>query len=280
MGAQARTTALGLDLGPLVLRAVLGVTFLFMGWIKAQGTMDVSGAQAAALANIGVIVVKTAPAGVQPAPAPAAPLPSGGSSGALIPSPPAETTGGALVLAQAGTPGSPAAAATVSAPKFYTAADFPTPVTVARVWGLALSLMDAGGGVDEQGKPRPKVWPGFLTGPLMSKYQAVAVTATELVGGLLLLLGLATRLAAAGVLGVMLGAIWLTQLGPAIMSGTAVYGVLPPYPVFDPRAWMPLLWQVSLAGSALAVLLMGSGALSVDRLWHGLKGGAGARAQR
>ena len=72
---------------------------------------------------------------------------------------------------------------------------------------------------------------------------------------------------------VMSVAMWLTQFGPAIQAGTTQLLFLPAHPAKDLQAWMPLFWQFSLWCSAMAVLCLGAGALSLDGLFF-MKSGA------
>lgn len=110
-----------------------------------------------------------------------------------------------------------------------------------------------------------KPWPVTL---------AWAATITEIVAGVFLLIGFITRFSALGVGGVMLGAIWMTELGPAIQAGATMLGFLPAYEVFSPDAWKTLLWQFALMTMALGVVFSGAGALSLDRVLFGPVGGA------
>jgi putative oxidoreductase len=102
---------------------------------------------------------------------------------------------------------------------------------------------------------------------------AWAVAITELAGGLCLLLGLLTRLAAFGIAGVMLGAMWLTQIGPAIQSGKTTLGFLPDYGAFDGMKWEPLMFQFALCAAALALAFLGPGRLSLDTALLSGRGG-------
>ncbi|MEZ6319373.1 MAG: DoxX family protein [Phycisphaerales bacterium] len=158
----------------------------------------------------------------------------------------------------------PVPAATEPAPAF-TAADFPNGADVRMLAMLALAIdgaanppLDA-----ESNQPEP-FWPQALAKKPWPYALAWAVTLTELIGGVLLLVGLFTRLSALAISGVMLGAMWLTQIGPAIQSGHTILGFLPDYPRFDP-GWMTLMWQFSLFAASFAVFLLGSGVIGIDR---------------
>lgn len=111
-------------------------------------------------------------------------------------------------------------------------------------------------------------WPAFLGKGSWPVYQAWFVSLVELIGGGLLLIGLFTRFAAFMLVGAMLGAMWLTQIGPALATGNTVLGFLPAHEAYDVRAWMPFFWQLSLLGGSMALALAGPGSLSLDR-WLG-----------
>ncbi|TVS07864.1 MAG: DoxX family protein [Phycisphaerales bacterium] len=110
-----------------------------------------------------------------------------------------------------------------------------------------------------------KPWPVAL---------AWAAAITEIVAGLFLLIGFITRLSALGVVGVMLGAIWMTEVGPALQAGATMIGFLPAYELFSPEAWKTLLWQFALLMMGLGVFFSGAGGLSLDRVLFGPVGGA------
>jgi uncharacterized membrane protein YphA (DoxX/SURF4 family) len=226
--------SLAISLTPLLLRLALGVTFVWAGAGKVLESMPVQGEQAAALANMGVLTpVRAAPTGF------AAP--------ATLPPP----------LLQTGQP---------AAPK-YSASDFPEPVEVKRLYGIALLIDGAAHpGADAEGKPRMALWPANAARGMWPSICAWAVAVTELVGGFFCLVGLFTRLSALGIAGTMLGAMWLTVIGPAMQSGATRFGFLPDHPAFDVSKWKDVLWQFSLFMSALGVFFAGPGALAVDRM--------------
>ncbi len=110
-----------------------------------------------------------------------------------------------------------------------------------------------------------KPWPVAL---------AWAAAITEIVAGIFLLIGFITRLSALGVVAVMLGAIWMTEIGPAMQAGATMIGFLPAYELFASEAWKTLLWQLALLMMGLGVAFSGAGALSLDRVLFGPVGGA------
>ena len=229
-GGLRRRDRLALRLPSLLLRLVLGLTFLWAGLGKVVTTFEVEGAAAASLANRGVGVVQRA----------ATPRVVGAGSGGGSSSDGREGGG-------------------------YVAGDFTSPVEVRGLYRLVLAMDAAGRGVvREDGSEGPAVWPGFLLKAPMPMAMAYGVVFAELFGGVFLLIGLLTRLSALAVCGVMLGAVMLTEVGPAVQSGAVVLGFIPDRPMFDPAAWTRLFWQLSLLAMGLAVALLGPGALSLD----------------
>lgn len=157
-----------------------------------------------------------------------------------------------------------------------TAADFPNPEPVRRVYVLAYAIYTAANPptppAGPTGEPAPapmRLLPAELGTGSRPVYMAFTIAATEIIAGAMLLIGMLSRLWALAVACVMIGAIWLTGIGPAMASGDNVLGFLPNYPWGDMSKWMPLLWQVSLLAMALAVFFAGSGALAVDNAMFG-----------
>ncbi len=146
-------------------------------------------------------------------------------------------------------------------------------VEVKRVMGLALLIHHAANpGVDDQGNALNPLWPAALAKGTLPVVFAWVAGILELVCGAAILIGFFTRLAALPLAGTMLAAMWLTQIGPAIQHGTALYGFLPPG-MFEQNAggyvYATILWQFALLMASLAMLLIGPGALSIDRLIFG-----------
>ncbi len=138
------------------------------------------------------------------------------------------------------------------------------PVNVRVVKGLGASIYLAGNpAADENGITPRAIWPRFISSPFFAKAQAFAVAITEILAGLFLLAGLLSRLSSLGVIAIMLGAIWLSQIGPAMQSGNTYLGFLPDYARFS-HQWKDLFFQLSMLAMAAAVLLTGPGFLSVD----------------
>lgn len=280
--------ALALNVTPLILRLGLAATFVWAGWGKVLETRDYKPEELARLATMGVEKAQLAARGsgasarpVQPtrdveadrrAPAdsgPAAPLPdpatpkpnnksSSGSGGgskfqpmhpaAALSAEPAEETRAA--------PSEPAAPRRV-----YTAADFDGPAPLKKVYSIALLI-------DARSKPAPAadgkqvgaLWPAEWARGMWPVHFAWAAGIAELLGGGLMLIGLAARLAALSLAGVMVVAAWLTSVGPNLGSG--FLGFAPPWSSFVD--WTTFLFQVMSLAAAMGVLFSGAGALSLD----------------
>jgi uncharacterized membrane protein YphA (DoxX/SURF4 family) len=285
-------------LSPLVLRFMLAITFAWAGWGKLAGEMLVSGEDAAILGNLGMIKPTTPPL---PAPntAPSQPLPVPGSprgeaSGTESLAGSALTPTGSLVpilsMSMGTTLAQSAPAAPAAAPRPYSADDFIIPVPVPRMYGIALRVVKAsrapmfspgGSATAPSGAALSTgraAWPGFLGTGVWPKAQAQAVMLTELICAALLVLGLFTRPAALALAGVMLGALWLDQIGPQFQVYNTSYVIIPNFSTFDVRAWAPIMWQFSLLASALALALAGGGGLSLDRALAARASAEAARA--
>lgn len=111
-----------------------------------------------------------------------------------------------------------------------------------------------------------KLLPGFLSEGQWPVRLAWLAALTELLGGAFALLGFLTRLSAAGLAGTMAVALWMTSIGPVVVYGAPSFlGFLPAVDMNDPTAWMTWLWQFALLGASLSLLFGGPGALSLDR---------------
>jgi len=293
---------LAISIPPLLLRLFLAATFIWAGYGKFFSTMTIEPGQAAVLANMGVNITPptidpdpgvTAP-GHRAPDAPAEPLPEvdpprdevdrvlqDDEAAPRPPSPPDidepqpnedeheedENTlahGGVFMLAQNAENGADAAPA-----KIYTSADFTGPVVVRRLHGVTLALHHAGH--PEADGARPLI-PDWMLDGSRPVQLAWAAGLTELIGGVLVLLGLFTRLAALALAGVMAMALWLTSIGPVVMGpagGASFLGILPALEGFSPQAWSVWLWQFALLMSALALALSRPGLLALDGLLFG-----------
>lgn len=244
---------LAIGVAPLLLRIALAITFIWAGLGKVAATMPVSGERAATLANMGVSIPN----------APVLPTPTPGLDGPPDGEPmPADGFRG-------GAPAGGKGAAARGRPQ-YEAFDFPKTEEVRRVYGVALRIHSAAHpGLDENGDRLPAIWPARLAQETAPRWLAWCVVLAELGGGIALLLGVLTRIAALSIAMVMAGAMWLDQIGPAVQLGQTVLGFLPDRPAFDPEGWRALLWQFMLFMSALAVVFAGSGMLALDNVLFG-----------
>lgn len=255
------------SVAPIFLRLVLGTTFIWAGLGKFLADFPVQGEQAAALANMGVSSVQTqagtpssepAKPSKDPAKDPAKDTPADPAKKSKAEASP---TDGVVRLASfTFTPVQTSA-------RTFTAADFPSEIKVARMYAIALAVHGAGK-VPESKATFPLMPPQITQGP-WPLYQAWAVALTELVGGFLVLTGLFTRLASFCIAGVMLGAIWLTEIGPAMQSGNALFFVLPANRETFGGDWNTLIIQCSMLAMALNLLFAGAGGLSMDRAISG-----------
>jgi len=243
------------SIAPIFLRAALAVTFLWAGFGKVLETMPVSGVEAAALANMGVVTPEVAKP-VKPA-----------STAAFFPSLPIL----ALVQPPVVSEPKPDQAPPPPAVQNYSAADFPQPIQVRRLHGITLMVLRAASPhTDEQGTPRTQLLPSRLGDGNIPVYMAWAAALTEIIAGLFVMVGLLTRVSALALAATMVGAIWLTEIGPAIQSGQTVFGLLPAYGAYSMDSagkykFTMLLWQCSLLCSAMALAFTGPGFVSFDR---------------
>jgi len=243
--------SIGLNLSPFFLRLVLGVVFVWAGASKFFSEMPYTPEQAARLAEMGVDV----PGAVAAPAAPAEPATEEPED--------VETT-------DDGTPTVPAAVAP--------ALRFPEGATLRPVYSIALMIDGAAHpGFDDDGNQLKPIWPAEAAKGKWPVWLALAAGVTELVAGILMFAGFFTRIAAFSLACVMGTAMWLTQFGPAIQSGRARLGFLPSHDLFDGMAWQPLLYQFTLFGVAMALFLLGAGALSIDAI---IFGAPGERAHR
>lgn len=285
---MAFRTSVALNLAPLCLRFVLAATFLWAGFAKVayRTTVD-QPRDLAKLVEWGVVSPQSASVPGEAMPNPEAPVvtpppvvappvvtpPAEDSTPEADPgvqTPPEEPAtdepaadeptediqpeeGGAMPVSQAGAP--------------------PASADVKRVIELALLIeRSANPGVSDEGQPLNPIWPKALAKGNTPVVMAWVAAILELVCGAAMLVGFFTRLAALPLAGTMLAAMWLTQIGPAVQQGTALFGFLPPGPFeMGPGgyAYTALLWQFSLLMSSLAMVFLGAGFLSVDRLLFG-----------
>lgn len=297
----SQRTALAMP--PLILRLVLAATFIWAGFAKVFGTMEVTDANRPALVAAGVLSAPTQtpiqpdpprdapPADQEPdqqpdqTPPDRAPQEKGDPLPEPIvqpaPPPPADQPP-ADPDAQDGPQDDPqdepqdepqpdTASAGASVALVAQVARAPAE-TVAAANRLALLLHKAGNPPPPAdptvAEPMPLV-PKIVANPPWTVRLAWAAAIVELAAGVFLLAGFLTRLSALAVAGVMLAAMWLTEVGPAIQAGDALLGFLPNRNPWDVTAYATLLWQLALLGAALAVVFAGPGALALDRVLFG-----------
>ena len=224
----------------------------------------------------------TPPEGDDPQPRPAMPVEA--------PAPPAATDDTTDAIDEALNAAEEAAAEAVQDASSPNMVEIPSGAVVRqkRLYNLVL-LMDR---LAQPGPNGHSYWPASLATPLTLELLAWAAAVSEFVGGICLLLGILTRLWGLVFTGVMASAAWMTQIVPAVQethavrAGTnavatitenhpALLGFLPPLryddPVLATQAWSLLLWQLTVLAAAVALVLAGSGALSVDRAIFGSK---------
>lgn len=265
---------LATKIAPLPVRLVLAITFVWAGLGKITQNIQVTGDQAALLANMGVSLRPPTPPGEA---TPAAPLPTPTPTPAPAeadpdPDPAGEPADQRPDPAPSESPSRPGgspptlmALQTSPAAPAFTAADFPGLVETKRLHGLALLIhRSANPAPGDNGVAPPASWPPALAQGNRPVIQAWAVAITEILGGLFLFTGLFTRLSALSLTGVMLGALWLTGFGPAWQSGNTQFGFLPTHATFDVAAWKDMLWQLALAAASFQLFLSGPGALALD----------------
>jgi uncharacterized membrane protein YphA (DoxX/SURF4 family) len=270
--ARQRTA---LSVPPLLLRLVLAAIFIWAGYAKIFGTFEVTDENRPALIAAGVLgqptvvppVTETESAPIVPPdvepddePVDEPSIPDEEPVDDPEPVSPVEP-------APAGDPGPSAEAEPGEV--LMVAQSQGSPTTVRMLSNIA-TMLHAGANpqpvVNDDGTtttPMALV-PDALGSPPWALRLAWAAAVTELVAGLLLLIGLFTRLAGLSVAWVMGVAIWMTAIGPAIQSGNAFLGFLP-QPDLLMTHYHDLFFQLALFAMGLALLFSGGGMLSLDR---------------
>jgi hypothetical protein len=235
---------------PVFLRLLLGFVMLWSGVGKLFTTEHVSPEDAAILAGMGV-VGGTAGSG------------SRSSNPVRFDSPAANPELGPdqaapllMVLSDGPPPPLVARAATAS--------DFSSGTQVASVYTTALLIHKA-----SQPERGIRLWPPKIDTQPWPVIFAWAVAFIQTIGGASVLTGTFTRFFSFMIGLVILGSIWLTQIGPAIQSENALLGFLPIHGTFDFAAWMPLGSLVALLAVSASLVCSGSGGMSVDRMVGG-----------
>jgi uncharacterized membrane protein YphA (DoxX/SURF4 family) len=210
----------GIAIVPTLARLVLAGAFISAGWAKFSDT-EFSAEQATKLQELGVTIIPVAPATVTPA-----------------------------TYRQAGDTTQPAAASTAPAPPSATQIAAPQssvggPLPPGKYTAKSLHFVTLM--VDSQQWPYPT-------------WMAYAAALTELVGGVLIFLGLFARLWGFALSCVMGVAFYLTTL--PVLAGKGFFNLSPMEP-------STMFVQLSLFVLAFGVLLTGAGPLSLDRLLFG-----------
>lgn len=141
------------------------------------------------------------------------------------------------------------------------------PWKLRRVEGLAMFIYAATMPVEEWNGKR--LLPAELGKKGLPRYMAWAVMLTELAAGGFILIGFLTRIWGLALAVVMGTALYMTAIGPAILSGNNHLGFLPNFEPFDNSAWSQPLWQFALLIIGLAIMFAGAGAASIDRMLFG-----------
>lgn len=267
---------LSTNIAPLLLRTALAATFIWIGTPMVR-TMVLTPEQTARLANAdirepGAALTITPRDGNRdgndvPEVNPPAPAP-GGSGGeardpgkSLVPPPLA-------AIAQAeGEQGDAAAAGAVYSPEQFIGTE-----QKARRWVLvALTALDAAQPVDDgdDATPNRSVLPlGLANGGPWVKYGALAFGLIVAIGGYAVMLGFLTRLWALG-LALCAGlSLWVLELGPSWAMREGMFGFLPDPQISNPEVssevWMRLMLHFVVLMTALSLLILGPGRLSLD----------------
>ncbi|RMH25387.1 MAG: DoxX family protein [Planctomycetota bacterium] len=259
---------LGLGVPPILLRVCLAVTFIWAGAGKHFGRVDLTPEQAAVFDAIRT--------GSAPTPAPADPPADADST------PTAMADGALVILAQdqgaqpeeqpAETPTQPDADADADTSDAEPAAAADQAGSH-RTVDLIAVLFHTWATPNDQGRA---LLPGFIAQGKTAWYLAIALLVVEALGGIMVAVGLLTRLWALALAGVMLGALWTTSIGPVVVYGQPGWPtfmpILPALDNFNPGAWQTWLWQFSLMCGALSLACLGAGRLSLDRWFFGKPG--------
>ncbi|MCK4872487.1 MAG: DoxX family membrane protein [Phycisphaerales bacterium] len=304
---------LTLTVPPLLIRLTLAITFIWAGYVKLMPA-DVSGQQAAMLANLGVqkvidaAVIGTVPSiDEQPAipdvvdtdeqpelPDPGLivdePEPDEAPPGEVeepaadaVDEPPVETPEETPAEIPAEVPEDTPAEEPVEEPAetpepdddsaalpttaayhvtlvqgaaatVYTADQFPNAVEVKRLY-LDFAIL-----LDKQGWQKPIFLAWFAT-------------LTYVIGGLLLIPGIFSRVWALGLAIAMVVALWVTSIQPNLGTPGAFLGFWPPLrAVPDSQEWwnaVTAFWQLARCAMALAIVIGGPGCISLDGFLFG-----------
>ncbi len=274
-----------LTLPTLLLRLTLGLIFLWAGTGKLLGTISVAGDDAARLANIGIMPMAPidGPDHMLDDPEPTDSDDATPSAGTDIPLDEQANDIIEQIQEQLGEPTPASEQSTLPelddqqvslqsvqyTDKVYAGSDFPEFGEIRQVYSISLLITKAANpGLTEDSQPIDPTIPEMFGRGIWPKALAWAVAVTEVAAGVLLVLGFMTRISAFSLMTVMLTAIWMTQIGPAaLQSSDAILGFIERVEQpWSPGAYKNLFFQLSLAVMSGSVMMMGSGAIGIDRL--------------
>lgn len=251
----------GLAVTPLLLRVVLAVTFLYAGMGKFWGPIELTPEQVASLDAIQADA-PSPPASEEPARPPAEDNPPDGET----PAPPPAGSGTTTMNPHSEfLTGEQAAQPLLMRVQDGMTATIERVPSTYHVVDLLTIIIDAQATPDDSGRA---LLPSFMGHGKWPRWIAIAVGVIELVGGVMMVIGLFTRLWALGLAGVMIGALWMTSIGPVVIMNEpgwpSFMPFLPAVQDFSQSAWQTWLWQFALLCVALSVACLGAGRPSLD----------------
>lgn len=272
---------LSVNIAPLLLRTGLAATFIWIGTPMLR-TMDLTAEQTATLANADIR--QPDPASTTPGPAPtpdptpeppASPDTPEAGEPAITPPP----LSGVSLTRRAGAPagsGDQGADAVISNLP-YSPAQFRGSDQSSRRWVLvALTALESAEPIADGDDTTPdrSILPGALgNGGVWVKVGSIAFALIVAFGGYAVAIGFFTRVWALG-LALCAGlSMWVLELGPTWAARDGLLGFLPDPQLNDPAAsqevWMSLMLHFLVLMTALALLIVGPGKLSLDQLMFG-----------
>ena len=258
--------SLAVNISPIMLRLVLGITFLWAGYGKVFTTAEFSPEDIATLDQMVAVVDP----GEQTFDViePGADESEEFTPDEALPEPSADGDPSAMMTPAVFTSESGFRVMTVQDEVGEADDGAPSANERKKVNFLALMIK----GATEPGEDGAALLPGFFGQGEWPMRLAWIAALTELIGGVFCLLGFLTRISALGLGFTMLNALWMTAIGPAVVLGAPSFlGFLPAHENFAIGAWQGWLWQFALLGAAVSLFLAGPGALSADRFFLGRK---------